>query len=91
MVKAAKEWKISFKQHLLPIKDGEQILRYSLELAEHGNTALTCQQNTLSDCPQCSSSVLNNITSDSSLRPDMNVRLRISQLGCNFHMCMNML
>ena len=40
MVKAAEEQKISFKQHSLPIEDKEQILRYSLELAELGNTAL---------------------------------------------------
>jgi len=40
MVKAAEEWKISFKQHLLPIENEEQLLRYRLELAECGNTAL---------------------------------------------------
>ena len=38
VVKAAEERKI--KQHLLPIEDGEQMLHYSLELVEHGNTAL---------------------------------------------------
>ena len=31
---------ISFKQHLLPIKDGEQMLSYSLKLVECGKTAL---------------------------------------------------
>ena len=40
MVNAAKEWKIGFKQHLLPIEDGEQMLHYNLELTECGNTAL---------------------------------------------------
>ena len=38
VVKVAEERKI--KQHLLPIEDGEQMLHYSLELVEHGNTAL---------------------------------------------------
>ena len=40
VVNAAKEWKIGFKQHLLPIEDGEQMLHYNLELTERGNTAL---------------------------------------------------
>lgn len=40
MVEAAEEWQIGFKQLLLQIKDGEQMLRYSLELTKRGNTAL---------------------------------------------------
>ena len=40
VVEAAEEWQIGFKQLLLQIKDGEQMLRYSLELTKHGNTAL---------------------------------------------------
>ena len=46
VVKVAEEWKISFKQHLFPIKDEEQMLCYSLEFSEHENTALCmCQRN----------------------------------------------
>ena len=40
IAKAAEEWKISLKEYLLQIEGREQMLRYNLELNEHGNTAL---------------------------------------------------